>query len=254
MDLIDRIAQTNRWSQRHPGEKLMLGGGLLLLSVILPAIPAAPLILLAAVAAVLVGARVSVRDYMAVFAAPFTFLALGAFVLAVSVEPDAGAPWLAVSSKSATIAAAVTLRALAATASLLLIVLTVPLTALLRQAHRLHVPAPIIEIAVMMYRLVMLAFGMAARGQQAQANRLGYRDVRRAIHSSGLLAAALLPRLLERGRRMEIGLATRACTGELRTLAPAVPLSSAFLRCTVALHVSIAMTTIAWIALVPLPA
>lgn len=254
MDLIDRIAQTNRWSQRHPGEKLMLGGGLLLLSVILPAVPAAPLILLAASAAVLVGARVSVRDYVVVFAAPLAFLGLGAVVLAVSVQPDAGAPWIALSSQSVAMAATVTLRALAATASLLLIVLTVPLTALLRQAHRLRIPAPIIEIAVMMYRFVMLAFGMAARGRQAQANRLGYRDFRRAIHSSGLLAAALLPRLLDRGRRMEIGLATRACTGALRTLAPAVALSPAFLRCAVALHVSIAATSIAWITLVPLPA
>ena len=253
MDLVDRIAQTNRWSQRHPAEKMTLGGGLLLLSVILPAIPAAPLILLAAAAAVLAGARVSVRDYVAVFAAPLAFLALGAVVLAVSVQPDAGAPWLAVSSESARIAATVTLRALAATASLLLIVLTVPLTALLRQAHRLRVPAPIIEIAVMMYRFVMLAFVMAARGRQAQANRLGYAGFRRATRSVGLLAATLLPRLLDRARRLEIGLATRACTGELRTLAPAVALSPAFLRCAIALHASIAAATIAWITLVPSP-
>ena len=253
MDLVDRIAYTNRWNRRHPAEKMFLGGGLLLLSVILPAIPAAPLILVAAAAAVLVGARVGVRDYALVFAAPLAFLALGAVVLAISVQPDAAPPWLAVSSDSATIAAVVTLRALAATASLLLIVLTVPLTALLRQAHHLHVPAPIIEIAVMMYRFVMLAFGMAARGRQAQASRLGYRDVRCAIRSSGLLAATLLPRLLDRGRRMEIGLATRACTGELRTLAPAVDISPAFLRCAVALHASIAAATIAWISLVPSP-
>lgn len=254
MDLIDRIAQTNRWSQRHPGEKLALGGGLLLLSVILPAVPAAPLVLLAAVAAVLLGAGVSVRDYMAVLAAPLAFLALGAVVLAVSVQPAAEAPWIALSSQSAAMAAMVTLRALAATASLLLIVLTVPLTALLRQAHRLRIPAPIIEIGVMMYRFVMLAFGMVVRGQQAQANRLGYRDARRAIHSSGLLAAALLPRLLDRGRRLEIGLATRACTGELRTLAPAVAPSPVFVSCAVAVHASIAATTIAWTTLVPLPA
>lgn len=254
MDLIDRIAQTNRWSRRHPAEKLMLGGGLLLLSLILPAIPAAPLILFAAAAAVLVGARVSGRDYLAILAAPLAFLALGAVVLAVSVQPDAGAPWLTVSTDSIATAAAVTLRALAAVASLLLIVLTVPLTALLRQAHRLRVPAPIIEIAVMMYRFTMLAFGMAARGQQAQANRLGYGNLRRAIHSSGLLAATLLPRLLDRGRRMEIGLATRACSGELRTLAPAVALSPAFLSGAIALHASIAAVTVAWIMLCPSPA
>jgi cobalt/nickel transport system permease protein len=254
MDLVDRIAQTNRWSRRHPAEKLTLGGGLLLLSVILPAVPAAPLILLAAAAAVLVGARVRLSDYVAAFAAPFTFLALGAVVLAISVQPDAGAPWLTVSTESTTIATAVTLRALAATASLLLIVLTVPLTALLRQAHRLRIPAPIIEIAVMMYRFVMLAFGMAARGRLAQANRLGYAGFGRGIRSAGLLAAALLPRLLDRGRRMEIGLATRAGTGELRTLAPAVPLSPAFLRCAVAVHASIAAATIAWVMLVSSPA
>lgn len=254
MDLIDRIAQTNRWSGRHPGEKLALGGGLLLLSLVLPAIPAAPLILLGAVVAVLVGARVSVRDYLAVFAAPLSFLGVGAVVLAISVQPDASAAWVTVSPESTTMAAAVTLRALAATASLLLIVLTVPLTALLRQAHGLRVPTPIIEIAVMMYRFVMLAMGMAARGQQAQAYRLGYTEFRRAIHSSGLLAAALLPRLFDRARRLEVGLATRAAAGELRTLAPRVPVSPAFLAGALVLQATIIGATTAWVMLAPSPA
>jgi cobalt/nickel transport system permease protein len=41
MHLIDRVAHTNRWSARHPRDKLLLGGGLLILSVVLPPVPGA---------------------------------------------------------------------------------------------------------------------------------------------------------------------------------------------------------------------
>ena len=70
MHLIDRVAHTNRWSDRHPRDKLLLGGGLLILSVVLPPIPGAVLVLMAAVAATVLGARVPAGDYLRVVMLP----------------------------------------------------------------------------------------------------------------------------------------------------------------------------------------
>ena len=65
MFAIDRHAWTNRWRDRHPGERLLLvGGGLLILS-LLPVFTAAPLILLVMSVATVAGAGIPARDLLA---------------------------------------------------------------------------------------------------------------------------------------------------------------------------------------------
>ena len=128
MHLIDRVAHTNRWSGRNPRDKLLLGGGLLILSVVLPPVPGAILVLIAAVAATVAGARVPAGDYLRVLMLPAAFMISGAAVLAISVRLDGGGPAIAFSSAGAMTALNVSLRALAATASLLLIILTTPVS------------------------------------------------------------------------------------------------------------------------------
>ena len=58
---IDRHAWTNRWSDRHPLEKLVPAGGMLLAALVLPPWPAAPLIIAVMLARTIAGARVPPR-------------------------------------------------------------------------------------------------------------------------------------------------------------------------------------------------
>ena len=98
----------------------------------------------------------------------------------------------------------------------------------------------------MMYRFVTLTMGVAERTRLAQANRLGYSGVRRSIRSTGMLAATLLPRGLDRARRMETGLAARCYAGELRTLSSPIPLSPRFVAAALVLHVVIVAASLSW--------
>jgi cobalt/nickel transport system permease protein len=245
MNLVERVQHTNAWSRRHPGGKLLLGSSLLLLSMVLPVFPGALLVLASVAGAVLI-ARIRAADYLRVLAAPLAFLLTGAVALMVTVRPDGGPPWFEVSMQSIAVAAEVTLRALAATASLLVIVLTIPLPDLLGLLKQLRVPGPILDITLLTHRFATLAIGVAERTRLAQANRLGYSGVRSSIRSTGALAAALLPRVLDRARRMETGLATRAYAGELRTLSAPMPLSLRFVAAALALDVVIVAVSFAW--------
>lgn len=249
MYVIDRLAHTNRWTTRHPADKLVLGGGLLLLSLALPPIPGGLLILTAAMGAALVGARLPARSYFAILALPLAFLISGGAVLAISLRIDGSGPLLAFSPAGAWTAAEASVRALAATASLLAIVLTTPLTALLGLLRRLHLPPPIIDLMLLVYRFVVLAVAVAETGRTAQAARLGYVGFRRSLRSAGLLAAALLPRILDRARRMEIGLAARAYGGDLRVSPSPVPPSPSFIAATLGLEAAIALASFAFIVL-----
>ncbi|MGF1639638.1 MAG: cobalt ECF transporter T component CbiQ [Rhodospirillales bacterium] len=246
MHLVDRLAHGNRWADRHPAEKLALGGGLLIAAVALPAIPAAVLVLAAAALAAVAGARVPPADYLRVLAIPAGFELSGAVVLAVSVRLDGAGPAIALSPQGIETAIAVSLRALAATAASLLIVLTTPLTDLLGLLRRCRLPAAIVDVGLLVYRFTATTLEMAERARVAQASRLGYTGPRRSLQSIGLLAAALLPRCLGRAARMERGLAARAYDGDLRTLQPSRPASGRFLAAAVAVPGLIAATAAVW--------
>jgi cobalt/nickel transport system permease protein len=132
------------------------------------------------------------------------------------------------------------LRAAAAMASLLLLVATTPIADLLGLLRALRIPAPLVEMILLVYRFIMLVIGAAGAIRTAQTSRLGYSSVRRGIRSTGLLAAALLPRALARGRRLEIGLAARAYDSALRVLVSSPPPSRPFLIAAIGLQAGLA--------------
>ncbi len=221
---IDRHAWTNRWRSHHPGERLLLAGGGLLLALMLPPLGAGPLLVVVMAAATVAGAGVPMRAFMGVMAVPAGFLLAGAPFLALSLDLHDGVH-LGWSAAGAVLALKVSLRALGATACLAFLALTTPAAELVPWLRRLGVPAVLVEIALLIYRLIFILMERAAAGQQAQAARLGYRDARRSLRSLAFLTATLFQRALERARRLEVGLAARGYAGELRVLAPARVLS-----------------------------
>jgi cobalt/nickel transport system permease protein len=245
MTRIDTIAYGNAWSARHPGEKAFLGCGLLLLSLALPPWPGAALVIVAAATAITLGARIPPGELFRVLALPLAFLLSGGAMLAVSIDMTGGLPTLDLPADGLKRAVLVSLRALAATTALMVIVLTTPLPAFVSLLRQIRLPEPLIDVAFLLYRFAGLAAVLATTGRRAQQNRLGDRTLATSVRSTGLLVGALLPRLLARAQRLQVGLAARGYDGALRTLPPERPLSAAFLAGTVAVVGAIA--TAGWI-------
>ena len=218
MPPIDRYAWTNRWRNRHPAEKLLLAGGLLLLSLVLPPLTTAPVVLLVAGLATVLGAGIPAAALGRVIAVPGIFLLTSVPFLILSVSPSEG---ITLSSQGLETALRVVARSLAAVASLALLSLTMPLIAWMPLLRRAGVPQAIVEIMLLTYSLLFVFADQAASASQAQAARLGYNGIRRSLRSLGLLIASLLERSLAQVRRLEIGLAARRFDGELRVLQPA---------------------------------
>ena len=76
----------------------------------------------------------------------------------------------------------------------------------------------IAEIALLTYRFLFLLADTAIAMDAAQAARLGHDGFKRRLRSLGVLAANLLPRAMDRARRLETGLAARGWEGEMRVL------------------------------------
>lgn len=224
MRAIDHYAWTNRWRDWHPAEKLLPAFTLLLLILVLPPLTTGPLVLAGVGVATVRGAGVPLRALLGVLAAPAAFLLVGVPFLALSVSFTGGFS-LHFSAEGVRLALSATVRALAAVSCLAFLTLTTPLTDLIPPLRRVGVPAGVIELILLVYRLIFVFAERALTGQRAQTARLGYSRLDRGVRSLGLLAGNLFQRALAQARRLEIGLAARGYEGELRVLRLERPLS-----------------------------
>lgn len=219
--MIDRAASLSRWRHKPLAEKALIALGFLVLSVTLPPWPGAALVGVAMLGFTFAGARVPPRLWVKVAALPMGFLVSGALVLMVQV--DLHGVSLAPGGPQA--AALLALRAMAATFCLLFLTLTTPAADLMAGLRRLGLPAEIVEIALLTYRFTFLIGESALAMTHAQSARLGHRTNRLWLRSTALVIARLLPRAMDRARRLETGLAARGWSGEMRVLTARQPAS-----------------------------
>ncbi len=224
MPTIDHYAWTNRWRDRHPVEKLLPAVILLLLTLILPPLSIGPLVLAGTTLATVYGAQVPWRTWLKVLAAPTAFLLAGVPFLAVSIDFTHSFS-LHFSPDGWQLALETTVRALAAMSCLALLTLTTPLVDWVPLLRRVGIPAGIVELILLIYRLIFVFAERALTARQAQTARLGYTRLDRSLRSLGGLVGNLFQHSLQQARRLEIGLAARGYHGELRVLTPDRPLS-----------------------------
>ena len=260
MIALDDAAWGAPWRQVRVGEKLALGGGLILTALVAPAWPAAPLVALAAVALTLGPARIPARVLAIGFAAPLAFITLGAISVAIQVGAPAADAWWQLgplSMNAATAATGIQLfgRSAAGTLAVLLLATTTPMVDLLGWARRRGVPGPLVEVASLTYRLLFVLLAVATNIRAAQIARLadapgGGRPgfVRR---WQGLASAigALLVRSWDRAARLTEGLAARGIDGDLVTLPIELPASPRFQAATVATLALIWAAVLGWVVL-----
>ena len=219
MQAIDHHAWTNHWRDRHPLEKLLPALSLLVLTLALPPLRIGPLVLTGTMLATVYGAGIPLKTVLSVLAAPAAFLLAGVPFLAISLRFDDGFS-LHFSPEGLRLALETSVRALAAVSCLSFLTLTTPLADWTPLLRRVGIPAGIVELILLVYRLIFVFAERALTGRQAQTARLGYSRLDRSVRSLGLLTGSLFQRSLEQARRLEIGLAARGYSGDLRVLQP----------------------------------
>ena len=250
MRLIDRIATSNRLAAVSGFEKLGFALGMLLLALVLPPLPGALAVLLVVTLATLAVARVPARSYFALLAGPLTFLAFGLAPLLVTVS--LGGPWLVrlgLAPGGPELALRVALRSMAGTSCLLFLALSTPVPQLLGVLRRLHTPAVVTEVALLVYRYIWVFLDTVESIRVAQASRLGYRSFSRSYRSLAMLAGAFFAQTLERARAMDQGLQARNWQGELRVLEDAAGVTLLGVSVVTVALLTTLSTTVLWLRL-----
>lgn len=169
---IDVAAHGSRWRGRHPLEKALLGLGLTVTAVCLPPWPGGPLVAAATLAVLLGPAGVAGRQLWRAFRIPLGFCFTGALPLLFAVGGPQGL--VAMAPDGPRHAAELLLRTSAASLGLLLFAFTTPVSDVLPRLVRAGVPAPVVDVALVMYRITFLLLDSLAQVRRAQAARLGH--------------------------------------------------------------------------------
>jgi cobalt/nickel transport system permease protein len=226
---IDDAAWASAWRRRSPADKLLVSLGLVVSALLLPVWPGSALVGLAAVVLALGPARVPARTFGRAVRLPLTFIGIGALTTVVEVGSD-GVGW---APDAAAQAGSLVGHSVAGSAAVLLLATTTPMSDLLPALQRLRVPAAVIEVASVVYRLLFVLLTSLTTIREAQTARMGYATLRGSYRSSGALAAAVLTRSWDRARRLQDGLAGRGLDGGLRVLPETLPASRRFEAATV---------------------
>ncbi|MFI6124524.1 cobalt ECF transporter T component CbiQ [Streptomyces sp. NPDC051064] len=239
---IDAAAHSSRWRRRHPVDKAVLGLGLTILAISLPPWPGAALILLTAVTVLLGPAGVPARQLWRAYRVPLGFCVTGAATLLVQVGGPEG---LVTPADGGPVRAGeLLLRTSAASLGVLLFAFTTPMSDLLPRLVRAGVPAPVVDVALVTYRMSFLLLDSVRRVREAQAARLGHTTRAAAWRSLAGLGATAFIRAFDRAARLQTGLAGRGYDGTLRVLVPDARVSGRFVAVSVTLLATLIVLTL----------
>ncbi|MBT0772001.1 cobalt ECF transporter T component CbiQ [Kineosporia sp. J2-2] len=241
---IDVAAWASPWRRRSPGDKLLLGLGLVIAALVLPPWPASGLVTLVSLGLLLGPARVPAHLLARAARGPAAFILLGTVSIAVTWRTDGFGP--AVTGPSLRAAAQTLAHAVAGSSAVLLLAATTPMTDLLAWARRRGVPEAVVDVAGLIYRMLFVLLESIGAVRAAQTARLGYTTRRATLRSASTLAAATLTRALERARRLESGLAGRGFEGVMRTLAQPRRSSPSFVVATVLGLGALVAVSVSW--------
>ncbi len=245
MNLIDRVAHTNRLAGRSAVEKCVFALGMLLLALVLPSLPSAAVIFVIMLIATLLVARVPLGSYVKLFTVPLAFLVVGVLPLLFSLQLSGGLR-LAPAPGGTELALRVVLRSLAAVSCLFFLSLTTPVPRILRVLRSLRTPTALTEVALLIYRYIWVSVETVSSIRTAQSSRLGYRTLRTSYHSLAMLCGSFFGQTLQRARAMDAGLQARNWQGDLRVLDDEAAATFGGLALVVTVQVATLGVALAW--------
>jgi len=196
---LDSVAQQSAFRHIHPGTKLILALGSLVICLISPS-PVIPLISGIVLSLVLlVPGRISPRLYGALLLGPAIFAIMSIIVLILMLGGGDviwrfnPVPWinLTITTGSLSQSTLVLFRVFGCSISLFFIALTTPMTDLFNGMKRIGIPIELIDLMMIIYRYIFIIYAQAVEIWQAQVMRLGYSRPREAIRSFSMLCGML---------------------------------------------------------------
>jgi cobalt/nickel transport system permease protein len=195
---FDNIAQQSPLGHIHPGTKILLAVGALILCILSPS-PFVPIISgIVLSLTLLIFGKVSSRLYGKMLLGPAVFTVVSVIVIIFmlgggDVLWNAPFLWFSLTITTYSLGEGIQIlcRVFGSSVSLFFIILTTPLSDILSSMRRLGFPAELVDLMMIIYRYIFIVYDQAVEIIQAQIMRLGYSRPRQAFHDCAMLFGML---------------------------------------------------------------
>lgn len=175
--------------------------------------------------------KIKFQMYIKMLTEILTFLILSTIAILFSVTTASGGlfsfpilgHYLTIYPESAALTVQLIITAFSSISCLYFLSLSTPMTDILVVLKRLHCPALIIELMLLMYRFIFLLLEVANAITTAQKARLGNRNYKTALKSMGQMLAALLARAFQRSKNLYTSMESRCYNGSINILEEYLP-------------------------------
>lgn len=216
---LNDIAFMNRWRHRNPWEKVLFGGGFLLVAMLVPPLPWCLGIALIVSVAAVAGARIPASSWLTVLAIPVSFALMTAAGIVVQAGGGPGSHLLlSIDWNSVPLAVGLLVRSIAAVCCLAFIGWTTPLMELIPVFGKAGIPPVLVDLALTIYRFLFVMATTLNEMRRAQSWRLGRANYQSRLRALSMLAGGLFVRCVDRVRRLEEGMEARGYEGHLWVL------------------------------------
>ena len=162
---------------------------------------------------------------------PLAFLLLSSLAIFLRVKEapldlfalPLGRWYLTASRDSLAYVARLVFTAMGSVSCLYFLSFTTPMPDLLEVLARLHCPALLRELMLLIYRFIFILLRTASAIATSQRCRLGNKDYRTSLKSFGLLGSALMIRAVARSGRLYDAMEARCYDGRIRVLSESRP-------------------------------
>jgi len=199
---VDVMAQKSRLKNVHPLLKFGTLLALILLCVASPN-PLTGVFLLCTMIILAVGVGgLSLSRFVRILALPVSFLLIAGIALLFYVAPDPTGVlnipvlgfWVSVSAETQAHTALIVSRALGAVSCLCVLGVTTPMPDIIGVLRRFRCPSLIIDLMYLIYRYIFILLSLHRDMRDAARSRLGFRDYRTSLRTTGTIFANLLAR------------------------------------------------------------
>ena len=231
MIAIDKLCYNSRLRYENAGEKSAFAVITLCICVMSRSIAVAGVVL--AVTGILTVKKggVPVFRYLKFLTIPLAFLLLSTLAIMFHIKREPldlfaiplGGWYLTAGTDSFFYAVQLVFTALAAVSCLYFLSFTTPMPDILEVLKKLHCPALLMELMLLIYRFIFILLDTADAINTSQSCRLGNRNYRTALKSFGLLGSALMIRAVQRSGRLYDAMEARCYDGRIQVLSESRP-------------------------------
>lgn len=232
-ETLDAIAQLSPFRRVHPGTKLLLSLGSIIICLVSPS-PEVPLISGVALSVVLLlFGNVHPVTYAKILLGPAFFTLMSILILLFTLGGGTVIwQWtlfsgfsLVITSEGVIQSLLILSRVFGCSIALFFLVLTTPMTDLFQGMKRCKIPGDIIDLMMITYRYIFIIYNQAIDLYRAQVMRLGYNRPREALNSFSMLAGMLFITSWNSGEDLMKAMDCRCYDGIIPSLDQADPLS-----------------------------